>query len=94
MSSNTPPSHNAKPAINPPRRIRRKQVAPIAPSEGRRSRRQNAFRKVDVERALSAAAKAGFVAGGLEVAPDGTIRILVAKDNGSSTLFEQWQDRL
>jgi hypothetical protein len=56
--------------------------------------RRVSFRKADIARAISAAAKAGLVATSVEVTPEGLIRILSAGATTTGDLFDQWSDRL
>lgn len=80
--------------INPPARIRRvaSETAP-SPHLPRRQRRAP-FKKADLARAISAAAKAGFVTSSIEVGRDGTIRIFAAGAEQPASLFDQWSDKL
>lgn len=57
-------------------------------------RRSAPFKKADMARALSAAAKAGIVVGSVEVTKDGTIRIYAAGAEPTVSLFDQWSDKL
>lgn len=52
------------------------------------------FRKADIARAISAATKAGLVAGSVEVTPEGVIRIVAVGAERSSDMFDQWSDKL
>ena len=70
------------------------QSAKPAPMERPRKRRSALFNKADVARAVSGAAKAGFVAGSIEVTRDGTIRIYAAGAEPAVSLFDQWADKL
>lgn len=56
-------------------------------------RRPSHFRQADVERTVKAARAAGLPIGGLEVAPDGTIRIITAEARESvpASPFDQWK---
>jgi hypothetical protein len=80
--------------INPPARIRRvaSEPAPSAPQP--RRQRRAAFKKADLARAISAAAKAGLVTSSFEVTRDGTIRIFTAGAEQPASLFDQWADKL
>jgi hypothetical protein len=57
------------------------------------ARRASTFRQSDVERALKAARSAGLTVGGVEVAPDGTIRVMVAdgRESGPATPYDEWK---
>lgn len=59
------------------------------------ARRPSNFRQSDVERAVKAARAAGLDVGGVEVAPDGTIRVMTATQApaGASNPFDQWKAR-
>ncbi|KUR76970.1 hypothetical protein AQZ50_12190 [Novosphingobium sp. Fuku2-ISO-50] len=59
-----------------------------------RRQRRAPFKKADLARAISAAAKAGFVTSSIEVARDGTIRIFTAGAEQPASLFDQWKDKL
>lgn len=57
------------------------------------TRRPSTFRQTDVARAVKAAQAAGLAIGKVEVAPDGTIRVIVADgaESVSETPFDQWK---
>ena len=59
------------------------------------TRRPSTFRQSDVERAVKAARSAGLDVGVVEVAPDGTIRVMVGATPGESqsatTPFDEWK---
>ena len=60
------------------------------------TRRASTFRQSDVERAVKAARAAGLDVGSVEVAPDGTIRVVTATANeneqpGGGSPFDQWK---
>ena len=82
--------------VSPRARIRPLAAEPAKPSlpERPRNRRNASFKKADVARAISAAAKAGFVAGSVEVTRDGTIRIYASGAEPKVSLFDQWADKL
>lgn len=48
--------------------------------------------KAQIERVVAAAREAGII-GGLEVTPDGTIRIVPIQQSTATTAFDRWQDR-
>ena len=48
-------------------------------------------RKAVIERAIAAARAGGIKVGGIEVDPDGTIRILGETDAPTASSFERWQ---
>ena len=56
-------------------------------------RRLSTFRQSDVARAVKAAQSAGLPIGKVEVAPDGTIRLIIADggDSVADTPFDQWK---
>jgi len=70
------------------------EAAPSPPADRPSKRRRVPFKKADLARAVSAVAKAGFVAGSVEVATDGTIRIYAAGAEPTASLFDQWADKL
>jgi len=70
------------------------EPAKPAPVERPRRKRSAAIKKADVARVISAATKAGFVAGSIEVTKDGTIRIYAAGAEPTVSLFDQWADKL
>lgn len=77
-------------AINPPLRTRPQIV-------DKPKRRKATFKKSDVLRAMDAAKTGGLLLGGLEIRPDGTIRVLspdAAKAANAPDLFEEWEARL
>ena len=57
------------------------------------TRRPSTFRQTDVARAVKAAQAAGLAIGKVEVAPDGTIRVIIADGIESAPLtpFDQWK---
>lgn len=59
------------------------------------ARRPSNFRQSDVERAVKAARAAGLDVGGVEVAPDGTIRVTTVTPVPSETgdPFDKWKAR-
>lgn len=59
------------------------------------TRRQPAFKKTDVTRALIAAKDAGFEIAITEIKPDGTIRLICgpAQNNSSLSPFDEWKQR-
>lgn len=82
--------------ISPRARIRpvAAETAKPSPTIQPRKSRRLPFKKADVARAVSAVAKAGFVAGSIEVTQDGTIRIYAAGAEPTDSLFDQWADKL
>lgn len=55
------------------------------------------FRQCDVERAVKAARNAGVEVGGVEIAKDGTIRVMVKTDTANpppKTDLNSWDDVL
>jgi hypothetical protein len=85
------------PSVASPRaRVRPIAAEPAKPAavERPRKRRSALFKKADVARAVAAVAKAGFVAGSVEVTKDGTIRIYAAGAEPAVSLFDQWADKL
>lgn len=56
------------------------------------ARRTSTFRQSDVARAVKAAQAAGLTVGKVEVAPDGTIRVLMAAAQAvAETPYDQWR---
>ena len=57
------------------------------------TRRPSTFRQTDVARAVKAAQAAGLSIGKVEVAPDGTIRVIIASggDSHPDTPYDQWK---
>ena len=57
------------------------------------ARTASTFRQSDVERAVKAARSAGLNVGKVEVAPDGTIRVIVADqaESASQNPFDKWK---
>ena len=59
------------------------------------ARRSSTFKQSDVERAVKAVRSTGLDVGAVEVAPDGTIRVMVGASQGDSqaamTPFDQWK---
>ncbi len=57
------------------------------------ARTASTFRQSDVERAVKAARAAGLSIGKVEVAPDGTIRVIMAdqRDSAAETPYDQWK---
>lgn len=57
------------------------------------TRRPSTFRQTDVARAVKAAQAAGLAIGSVEVAPDGTIRVIIAESGDSTPIshFDQWK---
>ena len=57
------------------------------------TRRPSTFRQTDVVRAVKAAQAAGLTIGKVEVAPDGTIRVIIADavESVPATPFDQWK---
>lgn len=51
-------------------------------------------RKAQIERTIRAAKACGLDVAGFEVSPDGTIRIMEARDVSSATDFDRFADRL
>ena len=97
MADNTSPIEEtiSTGLVNPP--LRKRQIVPapkVVPSAGRLRKRRVNFRKADVARAISAAAKVGLVATSVEISPDGLIRIISASGKPSGDLFDEWSDRL
>ena len=75
------------------------------PPENSRSREEKSMRRTrikspisvtTIKRVVAAAEKAGIVIGGLEVQPDGTIRItsLASPESHSHDVFAEWASRL
>ena len=60
------------------------------------SKSMQAFRKVDLKRAIDGARRVGFEIGAVDIRPDGTITIRVANDprDGAAGIFDQWEDCL
>lgn len=60
------------------------------------SKSLQAFRKVDLKRAIDGARRVGFEIGAVDIRPDGTITIRAANDphDGTAGMFEQWEDCL
>jgi hypothetical protein len=83
-------------AVSPRPRIRPIITEPAQPTPAIKAgkSRSATFKKADVARAISTAAKAGFVAGSIEVTKDGTIRIYASGAEPTDSLFDQWADRL
>lgn len=54
------------------------------------------MRKVEIRRAIEAAASLGLSIGGVEIKPDGTICIstVEAMRSDQSDIYSQWSDRL
>ena len=48
-------------------------------------------RKAEITRAVDAARTAGIAIGGVEVSPDGTIRILPASSTPVDSAYDRWQ---
>ena len=48
-------------------------------------------RKAQIERAIAAAKAGGIKVGGVEIDPDGTIRILGEKASAGETPYERWK---
>ena len=59
------------------------------------TRRPSTFRQTDVARAVKAAQAAGLAIGKVEVAPDGTIRVIIADvtESAPDMPFDQWKAR-
>ena len=59
------------------------------------TRRPSTFRQTDVARAVKATQAAGLAIGRVEVAPDGTIRIIIADgiDLAPASPFDQWKKK-
>jgi hypothetical protein len=59
------------------------------------TRRPSTFRQADVSRAVKAAQTAGLTIGKVEVAPDGTIRVIVANapELSPANPFDQWKSK-
>ena len=59
------------------------------------TRRPSTFRQTDVARAVKAAQSAGLAIGKVEVAPDGTIRVIIADvtESAPDMQFDQWKAR-
>lgn len=56
--------------------------------------RTTAFRQVDVARALKAVRAAHVPISGVEIAPDGTIRVLTSPGpEGPSSPFDAWKNK-
>lgn len=57
------------------------------------TRRPSTVRQTDVARAVKAAQAAGLAIGKVEVAPDGTIRVIIADGTEAApgTPFDQWK---
>jgi hypothetical protein len=92
VSSSAP----SKRVVSPRARIRPVAAEPAkpAPAERPRKRRSALVKKTDVARVVSAVARAGFVAGSIEVTKDGTIRIYAVGAEPTVSLFDQWADKL
>ncbi len=92
--TNPPPASSPVIVQSPRARIRPIAATPEPVAPRARKRRPVPFKKADLARALTAAAKAGFMAGSIEVAKDGTIRIFAAGKEPNVGLFDQWADKL
>ena len=59
------------------------------------ARRLSTFRQADVARAVKAAQTAGLAIGSVEVAPDGSIRVIISEGTCSApaTPFDQWKSK-
>jgi acylphosphatase len=59
------------------------------------TRRPSTFRQADISRAVKAAQTAGLAIGKVEVAPDGTIRVIVAStpELSPANSFDQWKSK-
>jgi len=57
------------------------------------TRRPSTFRQTDEARAVKAAQAAGLTIGKVEVAPDGTIRVIIADgtESAPTSPFDQWK---
>jgi hypothetical protein len=50
-------------------------------------------RKAQIERAIAAARAGGIKVGGIEIDPDGTIRILEGQSPAATDAYERWATR-